>query len=397
MPRMFNLSAPPGLVMFLALMVMQMPAKEIVTAGPTPVGPYSHAVKAGGLIYVSGTLAQDAKGVMVGVGDVKAQTRQVLERMKMVLAASGSSLDQTLAVTVYLTSAADFQAMNEVYSTFWPKDPPTRTTVVSELVLPDAKIEMSMIAAPTGAERVVIHPSTWLRSPSPYSYAIRSGDTLFLSGLVSRNGRDNTVVAGDVATQTKTIMDSAGELLTAAGMTHAHIVSSRVYLTETSTFQAMNAAYRPYFPSGPPARATVQAALAGPQYSIEITFVASSAKKEVINTSPTPNQNLSTAIRVGKRVYLSGALGNTPENAGDATAQTRETLVRLRAALTAAGCTPADVVDAMVYLTDLRMFAAMNDAYRPFFGSDFPARATVKSGLVAAGGVVEIMLTAVTR
>ena len=65
--------------------------------------------------------------------------------------------------------------------------------------------------------------------------------------------------------------------------------------------------------------------------------------------------------------------------------------------MTAAGCTPADVVDALVYLTDMKAFAAMNEAYRPFFEKDFPARATVRSGLMAPGGLVEIMMTAVTR
>ena len=71
-----------------------------------------------------------------------------------------------------------------------------------------------------------------------------------------------------------------------------------------------------------------------------------------------------------------------------------ETLARIRAALTAAGCSPADVADSVVYLTDMKNFGAMNDAYRPFFERDFPARATVQTGLVAADGLVEIMVTA---
>ena len=77
-----------------------------------------------------------------------------------------------------------------------------------------------MIAVPTGAERVVIHPASWIKSPSPYSYAIRTGDTVFLSGLVSRNGRDNSVVDGDINAQTAVVLDNAAELLKAAGMTH---------------------------------------------------------------------------------------------------------------------------------------------------------------------------------
>src|SRR5262245_3541071 len=104
-------------------------------SGPTPVGPYSPAVKAGGLIYVSGTLAQDASGGIVGKGDVGAQTRRVIERMRDVLAAAGSSLDQAVSVTVFLKSQGDFAAMNDAYRGYWTKDPPTRTTVVSELVL----------------------------------------------------------------------------------------------------------------------------------------------------------------------------------------------------------------------------------------------------------------------
>lgn len=388
----------PALVALLVVAtasVFAMQSKQIVTVGPPPVGPYSPAVAAGGFIYVSGTLAQDDKGTLVGAGDVAAQTRRVLERIRDVLAAAGSSLDRAVALTVYLKDPADFQAMNDVYKTFWTADPPTRTTVAASFVLPGALVEISAIAVPKGAERIVIHPEGWLRSPNPYSYAIKTGDTVFLSGLVSRNGRDNTVVKGDVAAQTKVVMENAGELLKAAGLTHANVVSSRVFLPSGADFQQMNETYRGYFPSAPPARATVVTALAGRDYAVEITMVASLAKKDVISDGRAPNPNLSAAIRAGNRIYLSGVLGNTPETKTDAVAQTRETLARIRTVLTAAGCTPADVVDGIVYLTDAANFAAMNQEYRSFFQRDFPARATVQTGLVAPDGLVEIMLTAV--
>jgi reactive intermediate/imine deaminase len=375
-------------------MSIQTPTKEIVTAGPAPVGPYSPAVKAGGLIYVSGTLAQDASGAIVGKGDVGAQTRRVVERMSEVLKAAGSSLEQVVSVTVYLKSASDFAAMNDAYRPFWPNDPPTRTTVMAELVLPDALIEMSMVAVPTGGERVIIRPEGWMKSPNPYSYAIRTGDTVFLSGLISRNGRDNTVVQGDTATQTKVILDSAGEILQAAGVSHANVVSSRVYMPDLSTFQQMNETYRKYFPSSPPARATVKAGLTTSQYLVEITMIATTGARQSIDDGRAANPNLSAAIRAGNRVYVSGMLGNTADNATDPAAQTRETLARIRKALEAAGCSPADVVDGIVYLTDLKNYAAMNDAYRAFFERSFPARATVGTGLVAQGGLVEIMFTA---
>jgi len=376
------------------IMSTQSPSKTIFTVGKAPTYPYSHAVRSGGLIYLSGGLSQDASGNITPKGDIKGQTSGVIERMRAILTAAGSSLDQVVAVTVYLKSASDFAGMNEAYSGFWTKDPPTRTTVVADFVVSDALVEISMIAVPTGAERIVVHPASWIKSPSPYSYAIRTGDTLFLSGLVSRNGRDNAVVAGDINAQTAVVLDNATELLKAAGMTLDHVVSSRIYLPDGASFQPMNAIYRKYFASAPPARATVVAGLAGSQYAVEITLVASSAPKRVIADGRPVNPNLSAAIRAGDRVYLSGMLGNTPETTGDAGAQTRETLARIRAALVAAGCSPPDVSDGVVYLTDVKNFAAMNEAYRAFFERDFPARATVQTGLVAADGLVEIMVSA---
>lgn len=386
---------PAALLAAVLFPSIQMPSKQIVSAGPAPVGPYSPAVKAGGFIYLSGTLAQDDRGGMVGQGDVAAQTRRVIERMGDLLAASGSSLEQVVSVTVYLKSASDFQAMNDAYRTYWPKDPPTRTTVIANLVLPEALVEMTMVAAPAGAPRTVIHPEGWMKSPNPYSYAIRSGDTVFLSGLVSRNGRDNSVVPGDISTQMKVVMENARALLGAAGLSFEHVVSSRVYLPDPAVFQQMNAVYRGYFPAAPPARATVRAGLAGSQYVVEVTMVASAAKREAVDDGRPANPNLSAGIRAGNTLYLSGMLGTTAGNKGDVAAQTKETLGKIRTALAAAGFTPADVVDAMVYLTDLSTFQAMNGEYRGFFQKDFPARTTVESGLVAPDGLVEIMVTAV--
>jgi 2-iminobutanoate/2-iminopropanoate deaminase len=265
---------------------------------------------------------------------------------------------------------------------------------VTDLVL-GAKVEISMIAVPNGAERKVIHPDGWSKSPNPYSYAIQTGDTLFMSGLVPRSPRDNSPAAGDITAQTRVVMDNAGELLRAAGLDYSNIATARVYLPSAADFQQMNTAYRSYFKADPPARATVKADLTASQYAVEMTFIASSTPRQVVGQST--NQNLSQAIRVGNRLYVSGLLGNTDANAGDASAQTKETLARLRTLLEGAGYSIGDVVEGLVYLTDLSKFTEMNNEYRSFFEKDFPARATVGTGLMASGGVVEIMVTAVKR
>ena len=353
--------------------------------------PFSTAIKADGLIYVSGTLGSG--------GDVKAQTKQVLDNISAALKTAGSSLANAASMTVYLKNQSDFAAMNEVYRTYWTKDPPARTTVMVPL-LNEGLVEISAVAVPDGGERVVVNPSDWMVSPNPYSYGIRSGNTLFLAGLISRNGKDNSTIKGDMKEQTKTVMDNAGAVLKAGGMTFADVVSSRVYVTDTAAFQDMNGVYRTYFPTDPPARATVKANLTSNDYVVEITMIAVRGPKTAITTPTedgkpgTKNPNLSSAIRVGNRLYLSGILGNTPANTGDVKGQAAETMTRIGRTLKAAGFDWSHLVEGMVYLPDLTKFADMNASYREPIAKDFPARATVGAGLMNADGAVEIMFTA---
>ncbi|MBW8861654.1 MAG: RidA family protein, partial [Acidobacteria bacterium] len=103
--------------------------------------PFSAAVKADGLVYVSGTLGSN--------GDIKAQTKQVLDNISATLKTAGSSLANAASVTVYLRNQSDFAAMNEVYRTYWPKDPPARTTVMLPL-LNEGLVEIAVVAVPDG-------------------------------------------------------------------------------------------------------------------------------------------------------------------------------------------------------------------------------------------------------
>ncbi len=390
------------LVLLFCSLLLALPqgGKKIIKAGPDLGLPFSPAVQAGDLIYVSGTMATDAQGKLVP-GDIRAQTKRTLENIAQVLKAAGVGLERAASVHVYLKNAADFEAMNEVYRSFWLKDPPVRTTVVAGLVFPDALVEMSLTALRKGVERKVILPAGWQRNPN-YSHGIQSGDTLFLRGLVARDEKTNTPITGDMTAQTKQVLSNAGEILLTAGMTHADVVSARVYITDLTQFQDMNTAYRAYFAKDPPARATVKTALMNAQYAVEITLLAvkSQDRQAVVPLDETgqparPNPNLSAAIRVGNRLYLSGMLGNTPDNRGDTKAQTTRTLAALGRGLKAAGFEWRHVVEGLAYLTDVKNFGAMNEVYRPHFAKDFPARATVVTGLVNADGLVEIMLTAV--
>src|SRR5260221_7175078 len=150
-----------------------------VFPGANPNSPFSAAVKADGLIYVSGTLNNS-------VPDIKAQTKLVLDNISATLKTAGSSLTNAASVTVYLRNQSDFAAMNEVYRGYWTKDPPARTTVFLPL-LNEGLVEIAAVVVPDGGERTIVNPSGWMTSANPYSYGVKTGNTLLLAGLISPN------------------------------------------------------------------------------------------------------------------------------------------------------------------------------------------------------------------
>jgi reactive intermediate/imine deaminase len=122
-----------------------------------PVSHYTDAVVAGGFLFISGTLASDASGKLVGAGDVVAQTEQTFDNIETVLTRLGASLADVVKVVVYLTDIADRAAVNSVRERRFGESRPTSTLVqVGALVHPEARVEIEAVAlAPTIPPRSV--------------------------------------------------------------------------------------------------------------------------------------------------------------------------------------------------------------------------------------------------
>lgn len=124
-----------------------MPIKPVVPAGsPPPLAPYSPAARAGNVLYVSGTLALGADGKLVGAGDVRVQTRHVLESIKSVLAAAGGRMSDIAFNQIFLKDLTDYAAMNEVYREYFPSSPPARYCIRADLVKPEFLVEIASTA-----------------------------------------------------------------------------------------------------------------------------------------------------------------------------------------------------------------------------------------------------------
>jgi len=113
---------------------------------PPPLAPYSPGVKAGNVVYVSGTLALDKDGKLVGANDVRTQTRHILETIKNVIETAGGTLTDVTFNMIFLKDLSDYSKMNEVYAEYFPKAPPARYCIQADLVKPEFLVEISSIA-----------------------------------------------------------------------------------------------------------------------------------------------------------------------------------------------------------------------------------------------------------
>lgn len=122
--------------------------KQIVATerAPRAIGPYSQAVIWQGLVFVSGQIPLDPLTGEIVEGDIAAQTERVLENLRAILEACGSSLDRVVKTTVYLADLNDFPQMNEVYARYFPSAPPARATVEVSRLPRGARVEIEAIA-----------------------------------------------------------------------------------------------------------------------------------------------------------------------------------------------------------------------------------------------------------
>jgi 2-iminobutanoate/2-iminopropanoate deaminase len=123
--------------------------KEIISTnkGPKAIGPYSQATKANGFIFTAGQVAFDPATGQIVEGDVARQTARVMENLKAIVEAGGSSLDQAVKATVYLKDMNEFAAMNVVFARYFSANFPARSTVEVARLPRDVRVEIDLIVA----------------------------------------------------------------------------------------------------------------------------------------------------------------------------------------------------------------------------------------------------------
>ena len=135
------------LVVLFAPVIVSAQERQIIQPPNTSVGlPFSAAVRVGNLLFLSGQIGNKPGTRELADTGITGQTRQTLENIKATLEFAGSSLDHAVKCTVFLSNIADYAAMNAVYATYFPKDPPARSTVAGSGLALGARVEIECIA-----------------------------------------------------------------------------------------------------------------------------------------------------------------------------------------------------------------------------------------------------------
>jgi len=224
-------------------------------AVPPAMGPYRSAVWAGDTLYVSGSGGRKPDGSPLDP-TIEGQTRQAMENIGQILAAAGLTHKDDVFANVYFLDAEQgkgptYGKLNSIYKTFFPLGTaPSRASFCVGKLPGVISTELTFIATRDRKNKGRVVPDSAGPSPTSSNGGVMDVDTLYTSG---KSGEGSTLEA-----PMRDSLDSIKNILRLAGMDLRHVVDAHVYLKDIGQADAMNAIFKEYFPTNPPARTTVQ-------------------------------------------------------------------------------------------------------------------------------------------
>jgi reactive intermediate/imine deaminase len=405
-------------------------AKQIVTSERLyPVyGPYSHAVRAGDMIFLHGTVGLDPHGRLPGDtpgrADMVRQCEQTIANMATALQLLGGSLQDVVKVRAFLpqhcrparAGQQSFdETFDEVYGRHFQPPRPARAALQQGLFQEDLLVEIEAIAVVNQPKRLMVSEALPpLRRPYAQG-GILVGNLLFLRGFTSQDQHGDLVGRGDMRAQTAQTFANMAITLQEAGGSLADLVQTQVTLTDWHAYREYMEAYNRHVQAPFPTNSTFQgglgregllieiesiAALATPRLTIDSAYTQDGQARQehqpdvILSDKLAPQVAGPHGVRVGDLMLIGGHTSIDTQGRlvgpGDIQAQTRHVLTALETILALADLGLDDVVKTTVMLTDWRHYDAYNEVYRTFFTAPYPARSTVSGNLGMPGALIEI-------
>lgn len=364
----------------------------------------SDGVLAGKTLYVAGQDGRASDGSIPA--DFQQEVGQSLHNVQNVLRAAGMDFGDVVWMHVYVKSAQDVAAMNDVYWKSIGTHPPTRTVLVVGGLPTEEKVEISCIAVAGSVKRQVIHPQGWPQGPHIDPAGIQVGEMLYMS---AQDGADLLTgkISEDYGTEVKQALDNVGTILKTANMSMANVVWVNPYMASTEAkLEAQNAAgpiahngqpqqpqsrvmnkvYASYFEFGnTPGRGTIQVVDLPNKAHIVFSCIAGadlSKRKSIQIRNMKLSPTASPGVIYEDTYYMSGKSGFIPDQGivtQDVGLQLRQTMRNLLDDLQGADMDFPDVVQATVYLREMSYVDQVVPLYGTFFKGSYPAQTLLQN------------------
>jgi 2-iminobutanoate/2-iminopropanoate deaminase len=380
--------------------------RVLLESEPEPVSHYCHVVRAGDMVWVSGTTARGDDGEPQAEGPTE-QARVAVQALGTALAAVGSGPADVVRVSNWLTRIDDRAAVNVARREFFGETLPASILCeVPRLVDPGLVYEIDAVAMVGGEKQRVTLPGS--EPFSHYCDVVRCGDLVWVSGCGALGPGHQLLAPGDATEQARIALENLRLALAAVGARVEDVVKVTNLLTNMDDRAHVNIARREFFGDTLPASIIAEVprlVVPGMLYEVDAIAVIGGTKQRVTLPGSKPISHYCDVVRAGDLVWVTGqaAAESTPDGSGytiladgDAEAQARIAHEHLGEALAAVGATPADVVKVTNYLTDIDDRTRVNTARKAFFGDTRPASVLVEvPKLVLPGLIYEVEAVAV--
>jgi enamine deaminase RidA (YjgF/YER057c/UK114 family) len=369
--------------LFFAVSVVVRVPGALAQSAPSSLGSLGPAsVDAGDYLYISGQGPHRADGTTPS--NFADQLRQSLDNVKHQVETAGLNLDHVVYVQVYLDNTSHYGELNEVFASYFQKDPPARA-VLGVARLPEPTVQITAVAVRDLKGKKPVSVPGWPVSKA-YSPGMSTYDRVFISTMPGIDPATG-VVPPNPAAQVDLALDRLTSVLQAAGLTNAKMVFVNPYLTTDLSMRIMNEHYARRFEFGnTPARATIEVSSLPEGAHIAYTGVAVrdlTLRKAVRPKNMPPSPTASPCVFAGDTLYCSAKSGFIPgPNGGvyfaSTTDQTRQTMRNLLDNLEEAEMNFDQVVSTTIYLDDLSESPLFANVYKKYFKGPLPAQTTLQ-------------------
>jgi len=369
----------------LAATVFLRPRLPIALAQSAPGpndAPRSPSFDAGDYLYISGQGPRRADGTTpTKFAD---QVRQSLDNVKRLVETAGLTLDRVVYLQVYLEDPSHYSELNEVFSAYFPKDPPARGVLCVARV-PEPSLQITAVAVRDLKGKQPVSVPSWTLDKA-YSAGMLTHDRLFVSTMPGSDPATGAMPQNPAA-QVDLALDRLTAVLQAAGLTNANMVFVNPYLTPDLPMHVMNQQYAQRFEFGnTPARATIEVSSLPEGTHIAFTGVAVRdlrRRKAIRPKNMPPSPTASPCVFAGDTLYCSAKSGFIPGPNGGVyaattTSQLRQTMRNQLDNLEEASMDFSQVVSTTVYLDNISDTEAFNKVYSEYFKAPLPAQTVVQ-------------------